>query len=502
MGTTARRMIGLGAVLSALAGAGTAEAKLPTAFPVAGGSIQNPSVFVDSRGTVSAIWSAGNSVRYAHKPAGAKSFTQVALPDMANTFGAPFIYSPAPSVLEIIVNGNGSGPRLVAWGSSNEGASWSRFPTTPLMQAGGDDTVHVSAVGLVAAPGGPIENTGDGPIVQLNATLTKATQIGTDSSGLDSTQIARSPGGTIYLLNGAEDNPTSTLGFVAGSSPGQVAFPCTSANAKRGTSSSLAAGAAQAVVVFSGCGHAWSRTIGPTGAVGPLVVLGGSPGVSGVTSNGDAYAGVVAGPGGALTAAFTVPGNDVQVAHSADGSRWTVGKGLVHDTSGSVPRGTGGRGLATGVPSWLGFGLGNEFKAIPLSATYSPPSAPSGAGLTRPVRGRLGSLSATVPGRIDRKTFSRTARTKVRVVDTFGGVVDVGILVHRSSKAADLEKCSADHRVKLSPGRAKLVTVSCKSGAITIGGPAGSGVSVSKGDMVEFNIIGRVGELTIKSKIA
>src|SRR5882724_5126079 len=98
MEAMARRAIGLGAVLAVvLAGAGTAQATPPTAFPVASGTIGTPSLFVDSHGTVSAIWTADNAVRYARKPAGAKSFTQVALPDMANIFGKPFIYAPSSS---------------------------------------------------------------------------------------------------------------------------------------------------------------------------------------------------------------------------------------------------------------------------------------------------------------------------------------------------------------------------------------------------------------------
>jgi hypothetical protein len=494
----------------ALATAGSAAAKLPSPTTLGSAATGAPIVFVDPRGTVNALRTVTDrngyaTVRYARKPAGASRFTTVAIPGMPSTSGAPFIYAPSPGTLEVIVTVNGP-LDLAAWISNNDGSSWTRLPTTPLMKWSGEG-YYLQAQSLHQSAGGPFAYAGSdgaaGPFVELNSSISQATVIGTDTSQLISTRLARSRAGTIFILGPPADSYTNpgALPFQAGAATGQVTFPCLAANARAGTAVAMTAGTASAVVAFAGCDKVWTRTISPSGAVGPLVTVGRSPGAAGYTRTGDAWVDVVAAPNGAFTSAFTVPGNDVQVAHSSNGTHWSLSRGLLPVVLGTL---SGGRALSLGTPSWLGFTgeVGNSvYRAdvIPVSATYRQPSAPRGAG----VKAVLGSTAATVPGRISHVSFGRSGNTTLKLIDVFGGKVAISISVTRVTKQTTHDLCSGSLNTRLSAGKTKTVTVACGSGVIVIGrGGAARGVAVKKGDSVAITITGRNGPLVVNSKIS
>jgi hypothetical protein len=499
------------AVVMGLAGAAPAWAKLPAPTTLGGAANGAPVVFVDPRGTVNVLWTVLDRnnlarTRYARKPAGAKRFTTVALPGMPSTNGH-FIYAPKSGSLEVIVTVNGP-LDLAAWSSSNDGVSWSQLPTTPLMKWEGDG-LFLQAGLLRPAPGGPIQYAGSdgatGPIVQLDPSLSQATTIATDTSALIVTRLAQATNGTTFILGPAADSyrVPGTFPFQAGSHTGQVSFPCDATHATTGTSVAMSAGSSQAVVAFAGCGKVWPRTISSTGVVGPPVAGGRSPSSAGFYRNGDPWVDVV-GSGGGFTTAFTVPGDDVQVARSSNGSHWSLARGLVPDIIGAQNVGTA-RVLSTGTASWLGFTAqsGNQTyrtDVIPLSDTYRQPSPPRGSG----IKAVLGSTAVTVPGRIPHGGFGRTGKTTIGLIDTFGGKVTVSITVTRPTKTTTYELCSGTTATRLAAGKAKTLTVPCGSGTIVIGGGGGvsTGVAVKKGDVVAFTITGRNGPLVVNAKIS
>jgi hypothetical protein len=517
----ARWGLGLAGVtmMAALGLSGTAAAKLPSPISLGGSQTGTPVVFFDPTGTTNVLWTAtgqGNLpfTRYARRPAGATKFTTVAIPGMPSTSGQSFIYAPSSGTLEVIVTVNGP-LDLAAWISHNDGVSWSQVPTTPLMKWGSGG-FYLQAALLHAAPGGPFQYAGSdgeaGPYVQLNESLSQATQIGTDTSALITTHLARSRSGTIFVLGPPADVYTNpgTLPFQAGLATGTLAFPCVASAAKTGTSVAIAAGSSQAVVAFAGCGEVWTRTISATGAVGGLVTVGHSPGTdaSGYNRNGDSWVGVESASNGAFTLAFTVPGDDVQVAHSSNGAHWSLARGLVPDIVGTTSNLVTGRSIATGNPTWLGFSVDAGSQTVrsevtSLSDTYRQPSAPRGHGISSPIKAVLSSLAVTAPGRIPHGSFSRSAQTTLQVVDAFGGKVTVSILVSRPTHQTTYDLCQGSAVVRLSPGKVKTATIPCGSGSIVIGGGGGvsRGVAVKKGDSVQFTITGRTGPLVLNSRI-
>ena len=355
-----------GVVAALLAGSAVAGAAVPAPTTIASSQENGaPVIFVDGRGTVNALWTGTEGggypiVRYAREPAGAKKFTQVALPGLASTQGNPYIYQPSPGVLEVVVSLNGTFD-LAAWTSSNDGVSWTPVPTTA-QEAWGANGLYLQSQALFSAPGGPLDYAGSdgatGPIVQLNSSLSQATTVATDINGLAVEGLGRSADGTVFAL-GAPDTtaPTPSFPFQAGANTGTLTFPCTAAAAVAQTAYRLAVGRSVAVVAFAGCGHVWTRTISTAGTVGPLVAIGSGPGAnsSGSGTNGTAWVGLVAAGNGAFTAAYTVAGNDLGVAHSADGARWTVAPGLVPVQGTGAVYGGAALSLSAGAATWAEF---------------------------------------------------------------------------------------------------------------------------------------------------
>ena len=499
----------------ACSGAAVASPRAPTT--IASSQLNGaPIIFVDSRGTVNVLWTSTENggypiVRYARERAGAKRFTQVALPNMPSTQGNPFIYEPASGVLEVVVTVNGS-VDLDAWTSPNDGVSWTHLPSTPLEKWEADGLV-LQASQFFPGPGGPLEYAGStgatGPIVQLNSSLSQATTIGTDINGIIVEGLGRSADGTVFVLGAPSDSSAApgTLPFQAGTHTGELTFPCAGTAAAGGTSYSMAVGRALAVVAFAGCGHVWTRTITAAGAVGSLVASGSGPvlNASGQGTNGSAWVRVVAARNGTFTAAYTVPGNDLGVAHSANGARWTTARGLV-PAQGANPVYGSARSLSQGTATWFGSspqGSNQRYlvQLISLSSTYRPPAAPSGRGIAAPRTGRLGSLAVTAPGRIARNSFQRTGKTAVTLVDARGGKVSAAISVTHVQGSTTYDICSGSTVATLSPGKVATITIPCSNGAIVIGGRVSSLPVVKRGYVVTFTFTGRNGAITVTSRI-
>jgi hypothetical protein len=511
--------IGVGAAVLAVSGVAAAALPGPTTIGRAGAG-GAPQVLVDSGGTVNVLYTGSENgglaiTRYAREPAGAKHFTQVALPGMPSTDGA-FIYAPSPGTLEVIVTVNGP-LDLAAWTSTNDGVSWTEVPTTA-QEKWSANGLYLQASALFDAPGGPLDyagNDGDtGSIVQLNSSLSQATAVGSNIvPGIIVTRLGRSSDGTVFLLgaptNDQQTAAPTTLPFQAGTSTGMVTFPCGGTSAVAGTDDTMAVGRSLAVVTFAGCGHVWTRTITAAGAVGPLETIGTSPGSStGALGgrNGIAWVGLTADRRGGFTAAYTVPGNDVGVARSSDGSHWKIAPGLVPAQGVSPIYGTSGWSLSRGSAAWLGLSPQTSNNAylqqlLPLSETYRPPSAPSGRGISSAHSAQLGSLAATVPGAIAKRGFEKTGKATVKLVDALGGKVTASIAVTSVKGTTTTDICSGSGTVKLRAGVVKSIALPCSSGAIVIGGSASTLPAVNKGDQAAFSITGRNGLITIVAKI-
>ncbi len=499
----------LGCAALTLGLAGLAAASVPTATTVAttqlGGA---PRVFIDQEGTVSVLWNAEvaggyTTLRYARKPAGATRFTQVSLPDVPDLAGdEPFIYEPSPGVLEIIQDVT---LKVYAWRSTDDGASWASIDTTAL-NALYSQGIYIDSSFLTDAPGGPIAFAGsdgsDGAVVQLSSDLSGVATLATNPDGLFGLQVARSGDGATFLL-GSSNTTKAVLPFEVGTVTGQVQFPCSGYGAGGLDSHALAAARSVAVVGYEGCGHYWTATITDGGAVGSLVSLGATP------KNGGWIA-LVADRREKLTAAYEVPGGDLQVAHSSDGSHWTVAPGLVPIASAYSysSDGTLSSGAATLYGSTTETGTTNEgvtnhaVRVIPLSDTYRTPSAPSARGIAHPLRGSLDSLAVTVPGVLALNSFRASGKATVRLVDAIPDTVDVSIDVTRTTRSTVYDLCSGGSSTRLAAEQVRAVTLSCASGAIVIGGGATTGgPDVKKGDLVTFSFTGRNGALTLISKI-
>ena len=512
-----KRITAIGVGFGVLAVSGVATAAVPA--PVTIGKTRSghaPQVLVDSKGTVNVLWTNTDAAglaytRYSRKPAGAKSFTQVDLPGMPSTSGG-FLYAPSPGALEVIVTVNGP-LSLAAWTSSNDGASWTQLPTTPQMAKRGANGLYLQAPGMFEAPGGPLDYAGSdgetGPIVQLDPAISQPTPVGTNLvSGVILQHIGQNAAGTVFTLGASGgDNGTATSAvfpFQAGTVTGSVTFPCGGAAAVAGTDHTMAVGKSAAVVAFAGCGHIWAQTINAAGAVGPLTTIGTSPGAStGALGgrNGEAWVGVTANPNGSFTAAYTVPGNDVGVARSSDGIHWKLAAGLV-PTQGSAPGYAGDLSLAQGSADWLGLvgAAGNDSslqQVMPLSETYRRPTPPAGGH-----HASLGSLAVSVPAKISKKTFGKTGKATVKLVDTLGATVATSISVTRTQGNATLQVCSGGGKAKLKAGKVKKVVLPCANGAIVIGAIVDTKPLVKKGDLVTFEFTGRNGQVTVQSKIA
>ncbi|HEY1690160.1 MAG TPA: hypothetical protein VGF95_14995 [Solirubrobacteraceae bacterium] len=472
-----------------------------------------PAVFVDAKGTINVLWSstAGEyfTLKYARKPAGAKGFAEVTLPNVPDTDGeTPFIYEPSSGVLEIILT-----PTLdvYGWRSTDDGASWTSIDASGL-NALRSQEIYVSAELLKEAQGGPVEYAGStgyiGPIVQLNDELTGATTLASTVEALAGVEVARSADGNTFVLAApSEENESGPVKLpfqVNSGTTGSVEFPCPGVQ-------SLAAAQSTAVVLFSGCGGTWTRTISSGGAIGPLVKLGPAPNTGheeGV--NGEPFVEMIAERSGKLAAIYVVPGGDLAVAHSSDGAHWTSGAGYVPVPEKASARVATDASLSTGAADWLGVSseTGSERYAIELvalSQTYKPPAPPSGKGIPSAHHGSLGSIAAVAPGKIALKAFRKTGKVKVRVVSALTESVSAEISVSRTRGNTTTDICSAGVKAKLKAHQAKTITLTCAvSGVFVIGG--GSQVSTKptdakKGDAVAFAFANRNGSLAIASKL-
>jgi hypothetical protein len=502
-------VVGAALLMLAFTGSAVASALAPPITIAKTTVATPPRVLVDGRGTVSVVWSAATpsnlfTLRYARKPAGAKHFTEVALPNVPDVDDTPFIYEASAGVLRIIDDVTGT---VYAWQSTNDGVSWASMDTSglnsPTLRANG---IFILSQELVDAPGGPIAYAGSngetGPVVQLNGGLTGVTTIATTTQALSGDKVARAADGTTFII-GAPTTPPE-IPFQAGSVAGQLAFPpCTTAT----DNPTLVAGRSVAVVALAGCGHVWTRTITAAGAVGPVVTIGASPIPAGAGTVGQPYVDLVVNRDDSFTAAYEQPGGDLGVAHSSDGSHWTSAPGSVPTaTEVGAPDGASPT-ISTGAATWFASttATSNASYAVfglPLSETYRAPSAPSGHGIADPHRGSLGSFAATVPGRLAFKSFRKNGQATVKLVDVIPGTVTVRIDVSRTAGNTTTDVCGGGGDVKLKAGRVRTLTLTCGSSAIVIGGSVGSGVAVEHGDLVSFGFVSRNGGLTLTSHVS
>ena len=107
-----------------------------------------------------------------------------------------------------------------------------------------------------------------------------------------------------------------------------------------------------------------------------------------------------------------------------------------------------------------------------------------------------------VPATISKKTFARTGKTAVKLVDAVGSTVATSITVTRVQGTITTSVCSGGATTKLKAGRVRKVVVSCANGAIVIGAVVSTKPPVKKGDLVTFQFTGRNGPVTVQSKIS
>jgi hypothetical protein len=479
-----------------------------------------PQVLVDSSGTVNVVWvgtsghdGSGDSffaVKYARKAAGSKKFAQVTLPHVFDPTD-PFLFQPSPGVLVILAE-NGSNSGVVGWRSTDDGRSWKIADTSALNAStlASKDQVYIQPDVLVAAPGGPIfyaSGTTDGAdVVQVSNDLSKVTitPVNAQAQAISPRWIARSKSGATFLV--AEGSTYSTVLFDVGSHGGQAKFPTCAPIHSPADSLSLAAGASSAVIAEAGCGHVWLHNVTAAGKVGPLVKLGVGAIQHGVETIGTAWVDVVADRKDHFTAGFIRPGGDLAVAHSANGSHWSTGKGSVpvaslNEFDGQAPT------ISTGAATWYGDTLAINnvtygVRVIPLSTVYRTPNPPSGRGLTDPRHAALGSLAATAPGKIGLKGFRKDGRVKVKIVSTFTGRVQLSVTDSRTSKSTTTEVCGGGVTVKLTAHHARTITLTCAGSGIVIGGTASSQIDARKGDLVQFGFGGRNGGFGVNARVA
>jgi hypothetical protein len=418
---------------------------------------------------------------------------------------SPFIFEPSSGVLEIFVGDFDSG--FAAWRSTDDGASWTTMDTTAL-NALDPAGIYIVSSGMTQAPGGPIIYAGDdgdptAEIVQLKSDLSGVKQIATNTAAFNYPELARALDGTTYMVGGAGSSDAIT--YQVGSASGTVSFPCTigyglTPEAENGTQT-VAAGRSLAIVAFAGCGHVWTRTITPGGVVGPLTTIGSSPrpAASGANPIGQPWVAVSADTSGSFTAAFVVPGGDVAVAHSSNGSHWTTAPGFLPiqnwvsaDSKSS---------LSAGATTWYtADGMG-----LPLSDTYREPPAPSTSGVADPGKvHRIGSLAAIVPRAVSLKSFRANGEMTMSVVDAIAGPVTVSVDDTRTSKAEELIVCQGGlaKPTKLAPEKPQTLKLSCTAGggAVVLGGSGGTvskAVDAHKGDLLAITITDRKQALTL-----
>jgi hypothetical protein len=475
-------------------------------------------MLIDSKGTQDMVWTSlggqapgggrFTTTRYARKPKGAKRFSQVTLPAGIYDAQDPLLYQVSPGVLRILVTGEaskeGPGGGTYAWGSSNDGKSWTVMNTSALNDPTlRTDGTYINESNMTVVPGGPVTATGadgTGPAIQLDSDVDGWKTIATVSEAMEGLpRFARSLSGTLYMTS---YGPTAgKLPFQIGSNTnGQMSVPnCTSGF----TEVRLAAGRSVGVVAMSGCGHVWVRSISPAGKVGRLIRLG--------AINEDAFMSVVADRAGHFTVAWVEPGNDLATARSSDGAHWKISRGAVPIAN------LGGAGmLSNGQVSWYTFSRGdsessgypNTVAAIALSDTYVPPKAPPAHGISHPRRGHLGSYAVVVPGKIGLKGFRKTGRVKVRLVDTYAEKVLVSVGDSRVKGETTYDICDGSRTVKLKAHRVTTVTVTCAAytGIVLarprVLRPSPAKIDAHKGDTVSFAFSGRNGALTLTGKVS
>jgi hypothetical protein len=485
---------------------GSASASVPT--PVAKTTdAAGPKVLVDHDGTVSLAWTAANSsgqtmIEYARRPKGAKRFTKVKLPPIAEV-SYPFLYEASPGVLQIIATQGDSAQ--VAWRSTNDGKAWKVMNTDALNAA----SLHAANIlpqsqYLTYTSGGPAEYASNdasptGVAVQFNANLTKVTTIATNTQSLNFPQVGRTAAGATYLMD-TPSNTFTTDVFTVGSHTGQVAFPPCANSENR---PQLAVGRSGAVAAYTGCGHTYVRTISTAGTVGKLVRVG--PALTETGSAGSPWLDLVADRSGHYTLAFTVSGGDLQIAHSSNGSHWTTTAARLVPTASGLDYQSNGE-ISIGSATWWAETTPilntNTFtvRATPIAATYRVPKAPSAHGISHPRRGRLGALAVVVPGNISAKALERSGHIRVRIVDGLSTTVSVSVALTSSLGGTVNYFCNTGATVRLTAGRAKLVTELCQGeGSLARMRTGSQAASAKAKKSVTFTFSGRNGTLTLIS---
>jgi hypothetical protein len=410
-------------------------------------------------------------------------------------------------VLDLVTTYNSSS--LFAFQSTNDGASWKVLDTTALNTAIKNAGWYIYSDELFNAPGGPIVYAGSdgqqGPIVQLNDALTTATQIGTDVGALEAHQLARAKSGALFIT-GYSSTP-NVVPFQAGAHTGTVTFPSCAIQSDVGN---LAAGSSNAVVVETGCGHVWARSISATGVVGSLKTLGRVQ-IS-AASTFSPWAQVNGDRSGHYTAVWDREGGDLGVAHSSSGSTWKAATRSVPTAGVVQPYGIG-RTVSSGAATWYAESAevrnastgvySNILRAVSLSDTYKAPKYPSHTGIAHAKHGRLGSLAVTVSGKVKTKTFRKTGKLKVRIVGAMSDKVTVEITDTKTSGQTVTYNCSGEVTKAIKAGHARTISATCQGSSISVGGGGASYVlDVHKGDDLTYQFTGRNGVLAVKAKLA